>query len=189
MSSPTWFDAAAGGQPAIPAAVPPAQPVFVDATGARRRRVRRTGVLVAVASLSYLPMAASGLLPAPAAPLLPGRLSVGGTPETPPTIQPGPTPSPSDALSPEPEQGDTWHAPGPAFAAPRPTATWRTSPPPVAGAGIPAPVVPPVKVPRVPAVPPVRLPEKPAPSATAAPTPPPAADPAPSSPPDAGTAG
>lgn len=51
-----------------PAASRPAKPVFVDLTGVRRRRVQRVGLVVAAASLTYLPMVASALLPGPAVP-------------------------------------------------------------------------------------------------------------------------
>ena len=53
-----------------PAAARPAKPVFVDLTGVRRRRVERVGLVVATASLTYLPMVASALLPGPAVPAL-----------------------------------------------------------------------------------------------------------------------
>ncbi|NYF58018.1 hypothetical protein [Micromonospora purpureochromogenes] len=52
--------------------------MFVDITGTRRRRIGRAGVMVALASLTYLPMAGSGLLPGPPAPAQPGPLTVGG---------------------------------------------------------------------------------------------------------------
>ncbi|KAB1911447.1 hypothetical protein, partial [Micromonospora sp. AMSO31t] len=78
MASRISFDGLPGSHPPL-TAVPP-RPVFVDATGARRQRIRRAGVLVAVASLSYLPMAAAALLPGPATPMLPGPVSVGGAP-------------------------------------------------------------------------------------------------------------
>ncbi|WP_207784063.1 hypothetical protein, partial [Micromonospora globispora] len=52
----------------VPAAFRPARPVFVDLTGVRRRRVQRVGLVVAAASLTYLPMVASALLPGPAVP-------------------------------------------------------------------------------------------------------------------------
>ncbi|NES27698.1 hypothetical protein GCE86_11005 [Micromonospora terminaliae] len=100
MASRISFDALPGRPHPPVTTVPPRRdrPVFVDATGARQHRIRRAGVLVAVASLSYLPMAAAALLPGPATPLLPGPVSVGGAPSG------GATRPPLVALSPAPTQ-------------------------------------------------------------------------------------
>ncbi|MGW5669539.1 hypothetical protein ACWEVO_16555, partial [Micromonospora sp. NPDC003776] len=99
------FDGLTLGPPSAPPTVhsPPSRPVFLDVTGARRRRVRRVGVLVAVASLTYLPMAASALLPGPTAPALPGPLSVGAEPSSETSDQPVPTPSASASADRLPE--------------------------------------------------------------------------------------
>ncbi|MGW4295148.1 hypothetical protein ACWEH1_19110 [Micromonospora chersina] len=99
MASRISFDRLPGGPHSPLTTVPPrpARPVFVDATGTRRQRIRRAGVLVALASLGYLPMAASALLPGPATPLLPGPVTVGGAPNggagQPPVLAPSPAPT------------------------------------------------------------------------------------------------
>ncbi|WP_446213545.1 hypothetical protein [Micromonospora sp. IBSANI012] len=71
--------------------------MFVDVTGTRRRRIGRAGVMVALASLTYLPMAGSGLLPGPPAPAQPGPLTVGGVLLDRNGRPPASTPSPLDA--------------------------------------------------------------------------------------------
>lgn len=97
----------------------PIEPVFVDATGIRRRRIRRAGVLVAVASLSYLPMAATALLPGPPAPAQPAPLFVGDRTGEQPRAAPPPLGDPHQNLTPEPE--DTVDGPQlPADRAPAP---------------------------------------------------------------------
>ncbi|WP_406069674.1 hypothetical protein [Micromonospora sp. NBC_01638] len=93
--------------------------MFVDATGIRRRRIRRAGVLVAVASLSYLPMAATALLPGPPAPAQPAPLFVGDRTGEQPRAAPPPLGDPHQNLTPEPE--DTVDGPQlPADRAPAP---------------------------------------------------------------------
>lgn len=82
----------------------PVRPVFVDITGTRRRRVGRAGVMVALASLTYLPMAGSGLLPGPPAPAHPGPLTVGGVLLERSERPPASTPSPRDAAFPQREK-------------------------------------------------------------------------------------
>lgn len=102
------FDGVPGRPQHVPTTVlsRPIEPVFVDATGVRRRRIRRAGVLIAVASLSYLPMAATALLPGPSAPAQPAPRSVGdpggGTGEK-PHAAPPPQGDPYPDLTPEPE--------------------------------------------------------------------------------------
>lgn len=77
-----------------PAAFRPAKPVFVDLTGVRRRRVQRVGLVVAAASLTYLPMVASALLPGPAVPAQAHPHTTRQAPTE--TGQPGTSPSPPD---------------------------------------------------------------------------------------------
>ncbi|MEU8259095.1 hypothetical protein AB0C02_00510 [Micromonospora sp. NPDC048999] len=79
-----------GAAHAEPINLPPqsARPVFLDVTGARRRQVRRAGVVAAAASLAYLPIAASALLPGPTVPVPsrpPAAEATAGTGRTDPT--------------------------------------------------------------------------------------------------------
>ncbi|MEH1058309.1 hypothetical protein V6U89_24250 [Micromonospora sp. CPCC 206171] len=83
----------------------PLPPVFVDVTGTRRRRIGWAGFLVALASLTYLPMAASGLLPGPPAPAQPEPLTVGGVPVDRSGRPPASRPSPLDAAYPQRTEG------------------------------------------------------------------------------------
>ncbi|MEU9829470.1 hypothetical protein [Micromonospora chersina] len=131
MASRISFDRLPGGPhpPMTPVPPRPARPVFVDATGTRRQRIRRAGVLVALASLGYLPMAGSALLPGPATPLLPGPVPVGGAPSggaTRPSFAAAPSPAPTDRR-PAPEPTEAVDAPAPA-AAQRPAGTVRPAP-------------------------------------------------------------
>ncbi|MFC4019237.1 hypothetical protein ACFOW4_14990 [Micromonospora sp. GCM10011542] len=182
------------GRPQLPLATAPprpAQPVFVDVTGTRRRRIQRAGVLVAAASLSYLPLAASALLPGPSTPAQPGPLSAGGAPREAgdrPTPAPSPLDGPARQEVPDPEDPVV---PVREPAVPEPKATTqprKTVTPtirPLAPAPSPSPKVPPgdwsppVLPPRP--VPPAEVPEIPTPPPTASPTvtPPATADPTP----------
>lgn len=155
----------------------PIEPVFVDATGIRRRRIRRAGVLLAVASLSYLPMAATALLPGPAAPAQPAPLFVGdpggGTGEQ-LHAAPSPLADPYPNLTPEPE--DTMDGPEPpADPAPDDSApiTVPSTKPPEPEPSPPTDVLPtgrPSATPVPPTSPPAPLPEGSTPPVTASPT-------------------
>ncbi|MGW9193912.1 hypothetical protein [Micromonospora chersina] len=131
MASRISFDRLPGGPRPPMTTVPPrpARPVFVDATGTRRQRIRRAGVLVALASLGYLPMAASALLPGPATPLLPGPVPVGGAPSGgashPPVLAPSPGPT---HQRPAPRSTRVVDPPPAAAAPQRPTRSPRPAP-------------------------------------------------------------
>ncbi|MEU4481140.1 hypothetical protein AB0F68_24255 [Micromonospora sp. NPDC023966] len=177
MASRISFDRLPGGpHPRTPSVLPgPARPVFVDATGARRQRIRRAGVLAAVTSLSYLPMAAFGLLPGPATPMLPGPVSVGGAPSG------GPTRPPAVALSPRPTDRrpaprptDTVDAPPAPAATRRPAGDARPAPRRVGPVGVDAPADDRPASPD-PTTSPTPTPDDPTPPAT--PTPPAASEP------------
>lgn len=162
-------------------------PVFVDVTGIRRRRIRRAGVLVAAASLSYLPMAASALLPGPSAPAQPGPLSAVGTTggeagkqpaTTPPSLHaPNPPvePEPTDPVDapqrlsvPGPESDDAAPTAGPPIRLPEPA---HSQPPDR------SPIDPPADPPPAPTTPPAQEPDATTPPPTTVPTAPPTAEP------------
>ncbi|MEW2331944.1 hypothetical protein AB0880_29605 [Micromonospora chersina] len=171
MASRISFDRLPGGPhpPLTPVPPRPARPVFVDATGTRRQRIRRAGVLVALASLGYLPMAGSALLPGPATPLLPGPVPVGGAPSggaTRPSFA-APAAGPTDRR-PAPKPTEVVDAPAPA-AAQRPAGNVRPAPRRIEPTRVDArPQDPPAKP--VPSAPPIPPPDGPTPTAT--PTPP-----------------
>ncbi|MEU5906685.1 hypothetical protein ABZ780_20220 [Micromonospora sp. NPDC047467] len=188
MSAHMSFDGSPGRPQHVPPTVlsRPVEPVFVDATGVRHRWLRRAGVLVAAASLSYLPMAATALLPGPPTPTQPAPLSVGdpagGTGEHPPT-EPPPLGDPDLNLTPEPE--DTMDGPPlptePAPDAVAPTAMPSIDPPapshpttvPPTGRPSATPMPPtsrPPTTPVAPTSPPAPLPEDPPPPVTDSPT-------------------
>ncbi|MFG3603280.1 hypothetical protein [Micromonospora chersina] len=151
MASRISFDRLPDGPHPPVTTVPPrpARPVFVDATGTRRQRLRRAGVLVALASLGYLPMAGSALLPGPATPLLPGPVPVGGAPSggvARPSVA-APSPGPTERRA-TPKPADVAEAPAPALAqrpagnvrpAPRRTEPTRVNAPPSDPPATPAP--------------------------------------------------
>ncbi|MEU4366368.1 hypothetical protein [Micromonospora chersina] len=171
MASRISFDRLPGGPHSPQTTVPPrpARPVFVDATGTRRQRIRRAGVLMALASLGYLPMAGSALLPGPATPLLPGPVTVGGAPSggtTRPSFA-APSPAPTDRR-PAPTPTGVVDPPAPA-AAQRPAGTVRQAPRRTEPTRVDArPDDPPA--PPAPSAPPIAPPDDQTPTAT--PTPP-----------------